>query len=47
MSHDGTSEVHVDPEWSNLEKSIELDNKLRSGVEEPKPVEGDENPVAG
>jgi len=49
MPHDGTNETHLDPEWSNLEKSIELDNKLRSAEEmhTPDPVEGGENPIQG
>ena len=49
MPHDGTNEVHLDPEWSSLEKSIELDNKLRSGEElhKPDPVDAGENPIQG
>ncbi len=33
MPHDGTDNVHYDTEWQNLEKSIELDNQLRSASE--------------
>ena len=42
MPHDGTNEVHLNEDWSNLEKSIELDNKLRSGEQlyKPDPVDG-------
>ena len=28
MPHDGTNEVHLNEDWSNLEKSIELLKKL-------------------
>ena len=56
MPHDGTDNVHYDQEWQNLEKSIELDNQLRSGEEmsqhdlsesSPNPVEGqfDQEPI--
>ena len=49
MPHDGTNEVHLNEDWSNLEKSIELDNKLRSGEQlyKPDPVDGGENPIQG
>ncbi len=49
MPHDGTNEVHLNEDWSNLEKSIELDNKLRSGepLQNPDPVDTGENPVQG
>ena len=46
MPHDGTGEVHLSEEWTDLEKSIEMDNKLRTGSE-LKPVEGDVNPIEG
>ena len=49
MPHDGTNEVHLNEDWSNLEKSIELDNKLRRGEElnTPDPVDAGENPIQG